>query len=278
MDEETKRKMIVEYFKPNKTRWESYAFVVGVIIFIISLIAGWWRMIFVGIVLIGISTPYIHNIFLATERNIVETLKLVIADVWKGSSKGKPTDEQMDEWLDEDLKTLEKKAIDKMGTDESELVAESVQITGPRFWGIGGAKIQYKKGNDNIIRFSPLGITVINFAQNQLLAYSCVYDFTTGKALNESTDEYFYKDVVSVTTKTESRSVTWGSGTSATTLQLDAAETFALTTSGGTSISVLLSDPKLIETMTGKKGGEIPTTRAEKAIQTIRKMLREKKA
>ena len=198
--------------------------------------------------------------------------------VWHLFQQGaKPTDRQMDEWLEKDLEGLNKKALDKVGTDESELVGEPVQITGPRFWGVGGAEVHYKRGNDNIIRFTPLGISVINFTQNQLLAYSCVYDFTTGKALNESTDEYFYKDVVSVATKSESRSVTFKSGQSTKTIQLDAAETFVLTTSGGTSISVLLSDPKLIEQMVGKKGGEIPTTRAEKAIQTIRKMLREKK-
>jgi len=104
------------------------------------------------------------------------------------------------------------------------------------------------------------------------LAYTCVLDFTTGKALNESTDEYFYKDVVSVSTKSESRTVNIPK---LGTLQLNTAETFTLTTSGGTSLSVLLRDPTLIEKM---GGGEIPTTRAEKAIQTVRKMLREKKA
>ena len=58
------------------------------------------------------------------------------------------------------------------------------------------------------------------------------------------------------------------------TVQLNSAETFELTTSGGTSVEVTLKDPSLIEMM---GGGDIPTTRAEKAIQTVRKMLREKK-
>ena len=91
------------------------------------------------------------------------------------------------------------------------------------------------------------------------------------RALNESTDEYFYKDVVSVSTKTKSKSVEI-EGTGA--VQLDSAETFELTTSGGTSVEVTLKDPSLIKMM---GAGDIPTTRAEKAIQTVRKMLREKK-
>jgi hypothetical protein len=45
--------------------------------------------------------------------------------------------------------------------------------------------------------------------------------------------------------------------------------------SGGTHIDVVLRAPELIKQM---GGGEIPTTRAEKAIQTVRKMLREKKS
>jgi hypothetical protein len=48
-----------------------------------------------------------------------------------------------------------------------------------------------------------------------------------------------------------------------------------LTTSGGTHIDVVLRAPELIKQM---GGGDIPTTRAEKAIQTVRKMLREKKS
>ena len=42
-----------------------------------------------------------------------------------------------------------------------------------------------------------------------------------------------------------------------------------------TSVEVILRDPGLTKRM---GGGEIPTSRAEKAIQTIRKLLREKKA
>lgn len=57
-------------------------------------------------------------------------------------------------------------------------------------------------------------------------------------------------------------------------VQMNSAETFELTTSGGTSVEVVLRDPGLIKRM---GGGDIPTTRAEKAIQTMRKMLREKK-
>jgi len=158
-----------------------------------------------------------------------------------------------------------------MGIDESELVGEAVTVTGPRLWDTAGAIIKFRKGKDETIRFSPVNTTVINFTQNQLLIFNCVLDISTGNSLNENTDEYFYRDVVSVSTKTESKTVKIGQED----VQMNSAETFSLTTSGGTSISILLRDPKLAERM---GGGNIPITHAEKAIQVVRKMLRDKKS
>jgi hypothetical protein len=247
MDEQTKRKMIRNYFK-SFPKWAIAMIVIGVVV----LLIGFGRSVtamFIGIVIAAIGGFAIYSY-----------------------GQGKPSDQQMDEWLEEYLKNLTKIALNKMGTDETELVSESVQATGPRLWDVGGAGVFFRKGKDNVLRFTPVGVSIINFTQNQLLVYSCVLDFTTGKALNESTDEYFYKDVVSVATRSESKSVNIQK---LGTVQLNAAETFTLTTSGGTFLSVLLRDPTLIEMM---GGGEIPTTRAEKAIQTVRKMLREKKA
>jgi len=246
MDEESKRKMILKYFEPFPG-CAIWMIVIGVVITLIGFSAGAFAII-MGLVIAGIGGLLIYSY-----------------------RHGRPTDQQMDEWLEEDLKALSKRALNKMGIDETELVSEPVQVIGPRLWDVAGAGVFFKRGDDYVLRFSPVGVTIINFTQNQLLAYSCVFDLTTGNVLNETTDEYFYKDVVSVSTKSESRTVTIEK---LGTVQLNAAETFTLTTTGGTSLSVVLRDPTLIEKM---GGGEIPTTRAEKAIQTVRKMLREKK-
>jgi hypothetical protein len=200
----------------------------------------------------------------------------------------KPDDAQMDAWLEEDLKELHRKALSKTGTDVSDLVGEPVMVTGPRFWDVGGAEVAFKKGKDNVLRFTPVDVIVLNFGRDQLVAYQTALDLKTGNALNESTDEYFYKDVVSVSTKTESKTVQFSTngafkggikgglaGAIKGSIQLNAAEQFVLTTSGGTHIDVVLRAPELIKQM---GGGDIPTTRAEKAIQTVRKMLREKKS
>lgn len=201
--------------------------------------------------------------------------------------KKKPNDRQMDEWLAADLQHMENRAIERNGLDESELVSETVLLTSLRFWDIGGAEIGIRRGKDDIIRFTPIGITVINFTEHQLVAFQCALDFMTGNALSESTDEYFYRDIVSVSTQTES--MTWdkamlsSSGFAKTPLaalvkhgklQFNAAKKFKLTTSGGTSIEVVLDDSTLIKSV---GGGTIPTERADKTVQAVRKVLREKK-
>ena len=185
----------------------------------------------------------------------------------------RPTDAEMDAYIAEDIATAGKRALVKAGVEESDLVAESVAVTGPRIWDTGGASVKWAVGKDKMARFTPINVTVLSFSPNQLISYQCAMDLFTGNSLNESTDEYFYKDVVSVSTKTVS--VTKNSADKKVgQLQLNAAETFTLTTSGGTSIEVILKDPKIVDMM----GGDIPTTLAEKAIQSVRKMLREKKA
>jgi hypothetical protein len=189
----------------------------------------------------------------------------------KRAFDNRPSDDEMDEIIARDLGELERHALDRTGTDVADLVGETVVITGPRLWDVN-AKVKWRKGGDQQIRFTPVGATVLNFTKDQVVAYACALDLYTGKPLNETTDEYFYRDIVSVATKTRSSShKVPGIGM----IQMTQAETFELTTSGGTSVEVILRDPGLVKKM---GGGEIPTTRAEKAIQTIRKLLREKKA
>lgn len=164
------------------------------------------------------------------------------------------------------------RSLSKTGTDPSELIAEPVIVTEPRPEDIAHAQRASRRGKDNVLRFTPINVTVLNFTAHQLVIYSCVLDVLTGNALNEGTDEYFYGDVVSVSTKTKNYGTVTRGGK---TIQIDAAEMFQLTTSGGISIEVFLRAPTIIQLM---GHGEIPTTRAEAAIQAVRKMLREKKA
>lgn len=245
MATEAKREAIKKYFKPFP-KWAIWFILIGILVMLGGSQAG-GGVVVAGIVILGIGA----------------------LGIW--SASGKPSDQKMDEYIAEDLSLAKSKSLQKASIDESELVGDSVVVTGPRFWNTAGASINYKKGKDGKLRFTPINVSVLHMTQHQIVSYQACLDLTTGNFLNESTDEYFYKDVVSVATKTESKSYT---SEKFGTIQLNAAETFVLTTSGGTSVETILKDPKLIELM---GGGDIPTTEAERAIQVVRKMLREKK-
>lgn len=217
-----------------------------------------WAMI-IGTIILGAINPVLFIVGLIVSGFIVfKVLK-------------RPSDAEYDKVVSESLANAEKLALQKAGLDESSTVADAVIVTGPRFWHTSGAEEFSRKGDDGFARFTPMDVNVLHMTEHQLVSYQACLDLVTGNYLNEATDEFFYKDVVSIATKTMSETInTEKHGR----LQLDSAESFILTTSGGTQIRTILSDPKLIEMM---DGGSIPTTDAEKAIQAVRRMLREKK-
>jgi hypothetical protein len=199
----------------------------------------------------------------------------IIVDYYKKM----PTEEQMDQWINEDLTATKLKSLKKTGIDSSELVHDQIVIVGPRLEDQAGADWHIKKGKDNVLRYTPINVTILNMTANQLIAYNCCLDITTGNQLNESTDEYFYKDVVSVSTKTSSFTMKFSKpttvgGVTLDQMQFNSGEKFILSTSGGTSIEVFLKDDQWQRDL----GGEIWTLDVEKAVQAVRKMLREKKA
>jgi hypothetical protein len=187
-----------------------------------------------------------------------------------------PSDKDMDAWFEEESRAFAAKALAKCGVDESECVADQVIVWGPRIFDHGNAPFLVRKGKDNVIRYNPLDLTIINFGADQLLCYQCCYDRTSGAFLMETTEEYFYQDVVSVATASDSTVKEIEVGANKEKVQSKSRETFRLTTSGGTSITVVLRDDGLIQ-MNDLKGGNMPTTQAEKAIQSVRRMLRDKK-
>ena len=203
--------------------------------------------------------------------------------------KSRPSDAQMDLWLEEDLKGIEPRALAKGGLEASDLVRDPVSVVSPRFRNLSGAELGFRKGGDRRARFTPVNVTIINFTEHQLVAYQCALDMTTGKPLNECVDEYFYNDIVSVATTADtftydmteldqrllSRVPKVKESAVNGKIQVNAGETFVLSTSGGNSVRVVLNDPVLVQ---GLGGGELPLQWAEQAVQAVRKMLREKKA
>lgn len=253
MDKATKRNRIKLYFMGASTKTQIQLIVWGIVLFLIGLMASEYLgfLILLGILLAGAGGGWLYYI-----------LSKAI------------TDAEVDQWIREDLSSFASESLNKMGIDMDELVGEPLVVIGPRLWDYEG-RTYVKKGKDGVLRFSPVEAMVLNQTQNQLAIYQCVFDLTTGHLSHVDTDEYFYKDIVSISTKTESKTVRLkiGDNVEAKPFEMKETEKFSLTTSGGTRVEVTVRDPKL-ESMFK---GTIPTTSIERAISTVRKMLREKK-
>lgn len=137
-------------------------------------------------------------------------------------------DEQIDAAVASQLSNMKERALKKLGLDEDE-VNEIAPIS---FDGYVYKDALIKKGKDGKYRSSKYQAVMFFFSSNEVHCYT--YDFSLIEdSQRESTDVYFYKDIVSVSTQTEGTEYTVGNGKSG---KFDY-EYFRLTTAGGTSIS-----------------------------------------
>jgi hypothetical protein len=179
-----------------------------------------------------------------------------------------PSEVQLDQWLEEDIQSVIKdRPYDKLGVLKEDLVAESLLVVGPIFWNISGFSqedILTKKGKDGFNRYTTWTIQVFAFTENYLCSYKCHYNWLKNTYINESTNEFFYKDVVSVKTDTISSAYTLMNGQ-----RLVHSEAFQLKLAGD-EITVITNDASL-------NTSSVMVSKAEKAVQSIRAMLRDKK-
>lgn len=251
MDENTKRALLCKYFeKPSGCGW--WLLGIGAVVFLIGLSIGSDGL---AVTIIGL-------------------LAAVVGGLWRYSeSKGGDvvSDSQVDAWLDEDIRALVPGALNKSGLTQAELVGEPLIVRGPIYWtvtGIFDTDLKYKKGEDGYARFSVYDVTIVFLTEERLSAYRCDFNFLKCVALNEATTEYFYQDVVSVSTREVSTSYTLPNKQS-----LVSAQAFSIQVPSGDAIKVVVSATKLQQIT----GAQLPPTGAEKAVDVIRTMLRSKK-
>lgn len=174
----------------------------------------------------------------------------------------------LDKWLEEDItEIIRNRPYDKLGVLKEDLVADSLLVVGPIFWNTSGFSkedILTKKGKDGFNRYTTWTIQIFAFTENYLCSYKCHYNWIKNTYINESTNEFFYKDVVSVKTDTISSAYTLINGE-----RLVHSEAFQLKLSGD-EITVITNDASL-------NTSSIMVSKAEKAVQSIRAMLRDKK-
>jgi hypothetical protein len=165
--------------------------------------------------------------------------------------------------LDQALVAEENKALDqalsKLGLDRDELGSvEPLVVSGYRFTGLPMGTMAKQEKSTGKWR-SPIGeVAVIIFSDDVLHSYKRIFSFVDPSFKAEETDEYFYKDVVSISTKSEAVELP-GIGKMKPTVTF---ESLSLTTSGGTSVkcSIYKTDEK-----------------TERALGAARTLVKEKK-
>jgi hypothetical protein len=185
-----------------------------------------------------------------------------------------PSDSQVDKWLDEGIENLKKESLTKLSLVEEELKAEDgpLIVRGPIPWitdGVPEKDLVWKIGKDGIPRFGVYRISIIQLTENLLGAYSCDYNFIKNEPLNEETDEYHYRDIVTVSTKEIASPYTLSNGKT-----VKSVEAFRVSVTNGEAIEVIINANNLNEMIGSEK---IPEYGAQKAVRTIKAMLRDKK-
>lgn len=183
----------------------------------------------------------------------------------------RPDDATVDAWRQEDIDKLVRQSYHKLGISKEEEVSDPLVIISPVYWRVNGIDIRevsLHKGRDNFLRFSVYQITIFLLHEHILGSYICHFNFLRGTFLNETTNEYHYKDVVSVSTQETSSNYHLPDGQ-----KLIHAQEFRLSVASGESIRVIINPYEI-----GKnENAELPPTGADRAVSIIRNMLRTKK-
>ncbi len=246
------REKIREWFETEKPSFSINGLLIGAALmaityFFIGFSTVGWIVFILGIIITG-------GVFL-----IYYTLE--------DEYKKRISDEQIDKWLSEDIQKHIDVAVNKLGLDSSDLIANSLIVQGPIYWNVSGFSeddILRNLGKDSFYRYSIWRLQVFVFTENFLGNYQCDYNWLNDTSINESTNEFFYKDVVSVKTDSDSTAYNLVDG-----VKIEHAQAFQLNLPGD-SVKVIVNHNNL-------KVSNFVTNQIDTAVQGIRKMIRQKK-
>ena len=183
------------------------------------------------------------------------------------------TDADAQDLLDAGLERIKKMAMSSLGFTEEDLESDLLTVIAPcsdlETSADGAPKeLLARKGDDGQLRFSAYRLAIIALTGRRFGLFSCTYNFIEDRALGAQTVEYQYRDIVSVSTGEESRSLQFPSGES-----LSVVQDFRVSIPNGEAVRIVVDSPE-IRRLAGDH--PLPVTGAEKAVRAIRAQLRVK--
>ena len=245
MDDPAKRKRLQRYFRKSNP----------VLVFLVVLV-----VIATAIAIVGSGIPALG----------LPVAGIVILWLIVKALRRTPSDQAVDEWFNEDIARIAEGSLDKLGL-MADQVKRTLTLNGPVLWptnGVPNGDLRWRKGKDRELRFAVNRVIVIQLTDQLLSVYSCDFNSLKDRILNEETEEYYYRDIVSVSTAELSSDHKLAGGKSAAQ-----ARAFHISVVSGESLDVIITLP----TLSKRTGGTIPTSDAENAVRMIRTMLRDKK-
>ena len=159
-----------------------------------------------------------------------------------------PSDQEVDSLIKDAIESFVKLSYQELGIDDDETMRAPMSVFGPRTDHQGGVDIIYKKGRDREVRYSLVDIAVLQFTKDRLGVCRCALDLMSGRMLNKTSKEYFYKDIVSISietesfTKTKKRAGILGELFEMHTKTMCNVEKFVLKNSGGEDLVINISN------------------------------------
>jgi len=223
-----------KYFEDQNFKGAIIALIIGGIIFLAGASGGSGGAAVVGLIIAGIGGFLIYS-----------------------KTSGRPTDSEIDQTCLDQVKNLKDLALQKHGLDADQVKeADPILFSGYYYENIRSGCL-YQIGKDNLYRSSNYEAVIFLFSAEQVYCYTNRFSIIADEK-QESTDEYFYKDIVSASTASNTKTYT-NKANQEKTINY---QFFKLTTSGGTSISASVLNM-----------GD-----AERAINGMKSLLRNKKS
>lgn len=175
-----------------------------------------------------------------------------------GKKGGRPTDSEIDQICAKECADLKSRAMKKLGLDEDQ-VAEAAPISfdGYSYENIG-SEYKAQKGEDNKYRSSNYKATMFLFSAEQVYCYEYTFSIIVDEK-KETTEEYFYRDIVSAATATDTKKYDYKVGKKSESFSITT-EYFRLTVPGA-QIHAYIRD----------------MSTAERSINAMKSLLRSKK-
>jgi len=113
------------------------------------------------------------------------------------------SDAEIDKVCTDHLSNLKSKALDKLGIVEDQVKeTDPIQFDGYYYDVVAGKNYYHKEGADGTHRSSNYNAVIFFFSKDQVYCYQYRFSLLENKE-QETTEEYFYTDIVAVATKTD---------------------------------------------------------------------------